>query len=187
MKTLIIVYLAVGFLLNLIGPLAKMVNKKIKEIKEPSFADVLLERKPISKIKIVWAEFVLRIFIFLFYPVLYLIIFIDFVRPKPIEIETKDKVRDNLLYYWKMGGAGVINCNVCGFNQEIVSFLHGIESWNNTGFQCQNCGKFHQIESDMSNSKGQKCECGGTLEREKPIFCPKCKTTNVSYDLKYIT
>jgi hypothetical protein len=31
------------------------------------------------------------------------------------------------------------------------------------------------------------CECGGHLEREEALFCPNCKSTNLSYDMKYIT
>ena len=31
------------------------------------------------------------------------------------------------------------------------------------------------------------CECGGHLEREKALFCPNCKSLNLSYDMKYIT
>ena len=31
------------------------------------------------------------------------------------------------------------------------------------------------------------CECGGHLEREKTLFCPDCKSTNLSYDMQYIT
>jgi hypothetical protein len=31
------------------------------------------------------------------------------------------------------------------------------------------------------------CECGGHLEREEALFCPNCKSLNLSYDMKYIT
>jgi hypothetical protein len=31
------------------------------------------------------------------------------------------------------------------------------------------------------------CECGGHLEIEEALFCPNCKSTNLSYDMKYIT
>ena len=93
---------------------------------------------------------------------------------------------DNLLYYRRMGGAGVVKCNNCNYSQEIISFLHGIE-WCSSGFQCQKCGKFHEIECDMENSKGKLCECGGDLSREKPLFCPICKKANMTYMMSYIT
>lgn len=56
------------------------------------------------------------------------------------------KIYDDRLYFIKMGGAGTISCLECGFEQEIVSFLHGV-SWDSTGYQCQKCGKFHAIEN----------------------------------------
>ena len=31
------------------------------------------------------------------------------------------------------------------------------------------------------------CECGGHLEREEALFCPECKSLNLSYDMLYIT
>lgn len=31
------------------------------------------------------------------------------------------------------------------------------------------------------------CECGGHLEREEALFCPDCKSLNLSYDMMYIT
>ena len=31
------------------------------------------------------------------------------------------------------------------------------------------------------------CECGGSLDREKTLFCPNCKSTNLSYLMEYIT
>ena len=88
-----------------------------------------------------------------------------------------------------MGGEGTISCNKCDFNQAIVSFLHGFgtNSWSNTGFQCQNCGKFHEIEYDTENTLGKLCDCGGVLSREEPLFCPNCRTTDIRYRLIRIT
>jgi hypothetical protein len=43
---------------------------------------------------------------------------------------------------------------------------------------------------DDSNAAYQAtlfCECGGSLDREKALFCPSCKSTNLSYSMKYIT
>lgn len=31
------------------------------------------------------------------------------------------------------------------------------------------------------------CECGGPLERDEALFCPNCKSLNLSYALQYIT
>jgi len=98
------------------------------------------------------------------------------------------------------------------FTEEIISFIHGRikltgQSWGESGAQCQSCGKFTSIEHiggerSYSRRKGwgkiikkEKrtyrqliyCTCGGKLEREKPLFCPKCKSTNVEYSMRYCT
>ncbi len=41
----------------------------------------------------------------------------------------------------------------------------------------------------MANDYEQSlvCECGGVLERDKVIFCPSCKSKNLSYQMQYIT
>ncbi len=31
------------------------------------------------------------------------------------------------------------------------------------------------------------CECGGILDREQVLFCPRCRSTKLSYKMKYIT
>ena len=93
---------------------------------------------------------------------------------------------DNRLYFWKMGGKVIIRCAECDFEETTVSFLHGV-NWDSTGYQCQKCGKLHAIERDMANSKGKLCDCGGKLDRDKPIFCPNCISFNVAYHILYIT
>jgi hypothetical protein len=96
------------------------------------------------------------------------------------------KRSDKYLYFWKMGGAGIISCLECNYKQKIVSFLHGFD-WNNTGYQCQECGKFHEIICDSDITIRKRCDCGGHLSRSKPIFCPHCKMTKVTYQMSYIT
>jgi len=103
---------------------------------------------------------------------------------KKIEPDSKN---DNLTYYWKMGGARILRCNNCDFKQDIVSFLHGADSWSNTGFQCQDCGEIHEIEYDTETSLGRLCDCGGVLSREEPLFCPNCRTNDIRYCISYMT
>lgn len=93
------------------------------------------------------------------------------------------------LYFQHLGGTGNIICHECSFNQKIVCFLHSFEpsTWTNTGFQCQSCGKFHEIEYDPDNEKDKKCDCSGTLNRDKILFCPKCKSNNLKYVTEYMT
>ena len=129
----------------------------------------------------------LRTFSILFFPILYIALVVEFFRFKYTPPWLKKILNDPRLYYWRIGGAGIIRCQECDFEQSIISFLHGANNWNKTGYQCQNCGKFQEIENDLHGSTVKKCDCGGGLDREKPIFCPKCKTTNVYYDLTGIT
>ena len=100
------------------------------------------------------------------------------------------KRSDKYLFFWKMGGKGIISCSICDYKQTIVSFLHGFgeNSWANTGYQCQNCGKFQEIESYSEEiAKTAVCDCGGHLSRREPVFCPNCKSTNVIYQMTLIT
>lgn len=94
---------------------------------------------------------------------------------------------DYRLYFTKISGAGTIRCIECDFEQNIVCFLHGVDDWNKTGYQCQKCGKFYEIEYGLGNTDDKKCDCEGKLDRDQPIFCPKCKTNKVSYRVMLIT
>ena len=87
-----------------------------------------------------------------------------------------------------MNGVGAIQCNSCRFRQNITSHLHrfGENNWFKNGYQCQKCGKFHAIEG-YDNVEMNKCECGELLEREKAIFCPRCKTKDVTYTMLLMT
>ena len=188
MVTALLIYFIVGILLSIVGPLAKNTNEYIAKFKEPSLLDAM-DGAMSKKKKLLIAEILVRILMLFFYPFFLAIICIDYFRLKSFIKSQANEPIDKNLYYLNMGGAGIIKCNVCDFNEKITSFLHsfGENSWNSTGFQCQSCGKFHSIPNYGLNKKDVKCECGGDLDNEKPIFCPKWKTNNVSYNLSYIT
>lgn len=97
------------------------------------------------------------------------------------------------LYFKECGGAGNFICRDCGYKEKITSHLHGFTrdtneaSWT-SGFQCQTCGTFQTRTSTPSKSViDLKCECGGQIENEKPLFCPKCRSFDVEYHLTFIT
>lgn len=98
-----------------------------------------------------------------------------------------DYFDDGKLRFSRMGGKGNFYCNECGYEQELVSFLHGIQDWTSTGYQCQACGKFHEIERDHELTAEPMCDCGGSLSREKPLFCPVCRSYKVGYHMTLIT
>lgn len=110
--------------------------------------------------------------------------FLTFTYTEQNNISMKDN--DSRLYFAGMGGAGTIHCLECNFQQKIVSFLHGA-NWNNTGYQCQKCGKFHEIENEKSNFWRKRCKCRGKLDRDKPLFCPECNSFNIAYRMSKIT
>jgi hypothetical protein len=185
MKIFLISYLSIGILSNIIGPSAKKLNSVVKETRSATITR-LLNKPKVKKREDLFIEVILRILAILFFPILYISLVVEYFRFSYTSPSMKKILNDPHLYYWRMGGFGTIRCFNCDFEQDIVSFLHRIDDWK-TGYQCQKCGKFQVIENETHGSDCKKCDCGGDLEREKPIFCPRCKTTHVSYRLKYIT
>lgn len=186
MKIYLIIYLTIAVLSNTIGPLAKKVNSVVKETRSMTITR-LINKPNAKKREDLFIEIILRTLAILFFPILYISLLIEYFRFTYTPSWLKKELNDSRLYYWKMGGAGTIMCKDCDFKQDIVSFLHGVDDWNRTGYQCQQCGKFLEIKNKLHLSVVKKCDCGGDLNRKKPIFCPKCKTNNVTYDIRYIT
>lgn len=91
-----------------------------------------------------------------------------------------------------MGGGGSIHCFDCKHEERITSFTHGaFEAF--LGYQCQVCGKFHTLKSESEEYHKINiidpliCDCGGELSRDKHLFCPECKSTRMSYGMRYMT
>lgn len=102
-----------------------------------------------------------------------------------------------------MGGAGVIVCEECGYQEQIVSFVHGLYHCV-TGRQCPNCYTFvsEPNESNKVSTFGKSkedfvCPHCGTIIRKKeesffkgnddPLYCPKCHSHKLHYHSEYIT
>lgn len=85
-----------------------------------------------------------------------------------------------------LAGMGDYHCLVCAQSGELVSFIHGIDE-SESGFQCQSCGKIHRIKNNCGSEIPNGCSCGGLLSKDKPLFCPTCKSDNVEYHLRYLT
>lgn len=102
-------------------------------------------------------------------------------------------VDGNHLFFKDIHGAGEIICIDCGFSQNMKGLLHSSPSLTTTtwyrGHQCQACGKFQTRSSTPQQREiiDLTCECGGMIEREKPVFCPMCKSLNVEYQIRYMT
>jgi hypothetical protein len=82
MKTVILIYLLIGFILNFFGLLAKKITEAIKEVKRSSVWGTVIGKPKKPKWKIVVFEIILRGLAFLFYPILYVILLIDYLQGK---------------------------------------------------------------------------------------------------------
>jgi len=76
--------------------------------------------------------------------------------------------------------------SVCIFPRLLMSFIKlGQEKQQKSneiyylGYQCQSCGKFHVVSSEKG-MKTQTCSCGVKLKRNRGMFCPQCKSKNLS-------
>lgn len=94
------------------------------------------------------------------------------------------------LYFIATGGSGELACKDCGWTKEITSFIHGFSEprWGCMGVQCDKCGAFSTIDTvEHEPVPTKQCACGGTFQREEPLFCPQCRSGNLHYALDSIT
>ena len=133
-------------------------------------------------------KIIVRVLYTVFHPIMRLLFAVGFQRQEAFNKDIKPAGVNPLYFGSNIPGFGVMKCNRCSFRQEIVGFLHGFgnDPWSKTGVQCQRCGKFHSVDKNKNPIKN-KCECGGRLEREKALFCPSCKSKDISYRIKYMT
>ena len=113
------------------------------------------------------------------------------------------KADENYLCFSRMGGAGSIECKDCGHKEEIISFIHGDTSCL-IGRQCPHCHAFvvEKNESQEYHTFGEATEdlvcpeCGTVIRKKNeyflkgnddPLFCPKCHSARLIYNMRYIT
>ena len=168
------VYLAVGIVLAVIGPLQRkrQVEVLIAAARNPS----------ISSWKLACFNLAIVVGTILLWP-----LFLLSVVPR--KVGDVAVVKEKGLRFEYLGGAGKILCLQCGYFNNIVSFEHGSHSepWCKTGYQCQRCGDFVALENVTSERCLAGCKCGGNLSREHLLFCPACKSRNLDYRMEYIT
>ena len=114
----------------------------------------------------------------------------------PIEVDINPQFKEaleleNKLTFSKMGGIGNLSCLDCHHTESISTFIHGYDfklkvRCATFGFQCQSCGKFHEVYHNERDGLDpiHACECGGKIENKKAVFCPKCKSHNVEFKSK---
>lgn len=183
----ILTYISLYYLLALfayfLGPLSGEIHEMREQLNsEADDAPEVDRQSGEYKIRFAVAEFVIIVVVLTLFPILYAAMYTDPFKREELPFGKRKKG----LYYDEMGGMGDINCRKCGHGEEIVSFLHGVE-WCNTGYQCKSCGKFHGIERASLGEKAPRCDCGGKLNREKPLFCPACHSRKLTYHMSLIT
>ena len=203
MWLVIIIYLTIGTVLNFIGPVAKYISDTLGELKDQSGSYINKDGTPPNKEKILLFEIFLRLLLLFFYPLAYVVALLDysqnlkkeFTYRKNKKIEKKQKLEDlinnkSFLYFKDTYGGGIIRCHGCCFKEEINCSTHGFSDVGDfyDGYQCQTCGKFHTITSYGNEiTKIDRCPCGGKLSRDNPIFCQKCRSFDVSFQMTYVT
>jgi hypothetical protein len=182
----IAVYLVAGVVAVLTPPLATKLSEPFLEFR------AAINGTPIWRVKMYWIT--VRVIVVVGWPIFYLVVLYDAVqdrkRQKQAEKIQREKTpEDTGLFFKWMGGRGAVRCNACGYEEKVTCFLHWLGPTGKdtqTGFQCQSCGKFHSVENaDLTTQV--RCSCGGELSRDKTVFCPQCKSRDVSYQPHIIT
>lgn len=182
-------YLAIGILLVVVGPVAENISREIDRARGTPLSNAFMEREKPPESKLLLARITITIGFVLLW-----IIFIWGILKEHWNIQdTRKRVHEKYkgLWFSYMGGHGTIRCKDCDHTEEVTSFIHGTNS-SSSGFQCQVCGKFASIRSGGPGQANEYedslvCECGGSLERKKALFCPQCKSEDLSYRTLYIT
>jgi hypothetical protein len=187
----VFIYLSIGVLLGTLGPAGKQISEEVERTRGSPLTNALAERAQPSELKLGLFRVIITVGFILLWPVFIYGIVKD-QRDKVASMKAfEDKHAEGLWFQYSMGGRGDLRCIDCNHSEEVTSFIHGIYE-SVTGFQCQTCGRFAAIESGgpghaKGYAKALVCDCGGALDREKVVFCPSCRSKNLTYDLQVIT
>ena len=189
-EILALLYLAVGLLLGTVGPAGKSISKEVAKARGSPLVNAITEREPPSELKLGLFRLIITLGFILLWPVFTYGIVKDQRDERARMKAFADEQAEGLRFQY-MGGCGSLKCNDCEHSEDVTSFIHGIEE-SVTGFQCQTCGRLAAIESGGPGhaneyARSLTCGCGGPLDREKVLFCPNCRSKNLTYDLRFIT
>lgn len=189
-EIVLMAYLVVGSYLATWGPAGKVIAEEIERARGSSLLNAYMERQPPSEGKLFLFRIVITTVFVLLWPV-FIVGMLNAQRMAKKESMAFENKPSQGQFFQYLGGCGSITCIDCKHNESITSFTHGRQS-STAGFQCQSCGCFAAIQSggpgETRNYKSSLiCECGGRFEREKVLFCPECRSKNLSYDLEFIT
>jgi hypothetical protein len=181
----------IGTLLGTIGPAGVDIAQEVEGLRGTPLTNAVAGREPPSELKIFLSRMVITAGFILLWPV-----FIPGVLREQARVRARDKVyaekSQGLSFEYNMGGHGIVTCQDCHYIKELTAFTHG-RDWCKSGFQCQSCGELTSIQAGGPGRPRNEyerrlvCACGGVLARDKVVFCPECKSKNMSYDMEYIT
>ena len=180
-----------GFLLLLFNPAKQVIKDEFFKFSMTNSLAVVASHKKLSvKTRILIFKIAIITGFILLWPILYPGIVKAYKTSyEPAEdISTAEGFGVKFMF---MGGHGALSCGDCGFSQELTSSTHGyhrgdegLHKCSTSGFQCQSCGK---LTTKEACEESLVCECGGKLDREELLFCPKCKSKSLDYNMHYIT
>ena len=183
------IYVTLGLFLATLGPAGRSIRREVEKTRGTEFTNAIMQREAPSEKKLFFFKLTLILGFSLLWPFL---LWGALKENKNYEVQPdSDDFEHKGLKFQYMGGHGKLSCNDCDFQQSQISFIHGI-STSKSGYQCQACGKLTsntrtQNDTQATNRAALVCECGGKLERDQVLFCPDCKSTNLSYSMEYIT
>ena len=190
--SLLLLYLLIGVALVIAGPAKESISREIEKTRFRALADEIQGRGTLSERGLFVYRLILALGVFLFWPLL-LPGIVRENRLKADESTSKVPQAQEGIEFQRMGGCGTVSCSQCTFKEDIISFLHGEndngEEISHSGYQCLECGKFTDV-SRIRNTKQDndvRCNCGGKLSREHVLFCPTCRSKDLSYRTKFIT
>lgn len=185
----LLIYWITGLLLSTIGPVGRSIKREVNDAKGTAFTNEIMGRQAPSETKLFFFKLTLTLGFSLLWPFL-LRSALKSNKEHEYIPDPEDYVNQGLKFQ-HMGGHGTISCNDCDFQQSQTSFIHGIDT-SRSGYQCQACGKLTSVtrtQNDKQEARGAElvCDCGAELSRDQVLFCPDCKSTNLSYSMEYIT
>ncbi len=189
--TMVGAYFVVGCVFVVVGPGRREISRKVAEVRGSDVANAVTGRVPPPRAKMVAFELTLSLVCALLWPALAVIVLQERSRQLKDQRQWEERVRSGI-EFTRMGGAGSIHCRDCSYEQEIVSFTHGYSDTgptSETGVQCLKCGKLTTLSEGHGTDDDTEapCDCGGALSRDHVLFCPRCRSKNLVYEMRYIT
>jgi len=178
------VYIIIGVLLSFFHPEIPEINLILRRIVRPTINDYIDEGSYTPRWKRVLAVIIIRSVTIVIGPAVSLI---DLIINTINEIKKEEDY--DYLYFVLMNGAGEVSCVDCGNKTILSGYVDGGpgSDWNQKGYQCQSCGRFHEIEYADRLDQLPRCDCGGELFRNKWLFCPECRSDHLIYNEQYVS